>query len=232
MNKSVLITGNRKGIGRYLSEVFLSKGWTVYGCSREQSDLKHKNYIHYITDVSNEKDVVKMFSSIRKNKHGLYAILNNAGIASMNHILMTPGKTIKKVTDVNFIGTALCCREASKIMLKKKIGRIINFSTIACPINLAGEAIYAASKTAVESYSKTLSKEVAPFNITVNIIGPNPIKTELISGVSDQKLDKLIHSQTIKRYGKYDDILNIVEFFIKEESSMITGQTIYLAGIS
>ena len=232
MNKSILITGNRKGIGRYLTEIFLNRGWFVYGCSRSISDLEHDNYQHFDVSVSDEKKLVKMFNKIRKGKYPLYAVLNNAGVASMNHILMTPGKTLEKLINVNFLGTALCCREASKIMIKNKTGRIINFSTIACRLNLAGEAVYAASKSAVETYSKTLADEIEKYNITVNIVGPNPIKTDLLSGVPDEKLNNVINKQVIKRFGKYEDILNVVDFFLNEKSSMITGQTIYLGGVS
>ncbi len=117
-------------------------------------------------------------------------------------------------------------------MLRQKSGRIINFSTIASPLNLAGEAVYAASKAAVESFSRTLSEEINKYNITVNVLGPSPAKTDLTSGVPNDKLDKLIQKLNVKRFCNYDDIINVVDFFIDEKSSMVTGQTIYLGGVS
>ena len=232
VNKSILITGSRKGIGLFLAQKFLKRGWFVYGCSRTASDLKHEKYRHFEIDVCDEYQVLDMFKIIRRGKVPFYCVINNAGVASMNHILTTPKSTYKKLTDVNFIGTALCCREASKIMLRQKLGRIINFSTIASPLNLAGEAVYAASKAAVESFSRTLSDEVNKYNITVNIVGPSPAKTDLISGIPNKKLDNLIQKLNVKRFCNYDDIINVVDFFIDEKSSMITGQTIYLGGVS
>jgi 3-oxoacyl-[acyl-carrier protein] reductase len=116
-------------------------------------------------------------------------------------------------------------------MKKYKAGRIVNFSTIAVPISLEGESVYAASKSAVESFTKSFSKEVADFGITVNIVGPNPIKTDLIKNVDNTKLQNVINMQTIKRYGKFGDILNIVNFYLNESSDMITGQKIYLGGL-
>ncbi len=230
--KSILITGDRKGIGRFLSEKFLKRGWFVYGCSRSDTDLQHKMYKHFELDVCDEKQVIDMFNNIRRGDHKLFCVINNAGVASMNHILTTPKSTFQKLTDVNFIGTALCSREGVKLMLRQRTGRIINFSTVASPLNLSGEAVYAASKAAVETFSRTLSDEVSKYNITVNIIGPSPAKTDLISGVPNDKIMNLLQKLKVKRLCNYDDIVNVVDFFIDEKSSMVTGQTIYLGGVS
>ena len=223
----ILITGSRKGIGRYLAETFLERGYKVLGCSRGDSDLDHEFYQHYKCDVSNETEVIKMIRLIGKNHGGIDILINNAGIASMNHILSTPGTTIKKLMDTNFTGTVLFCREVSKLMMRKKTkGRIINFSTVASPLNLEGEAIYASSKAAVQKFTQIAAKEFAPFNITVNCIGPTPIKTDLIKAVPKDKIDLLLNSQAIK-----EDVLNVIDFFISNKSNFITGQTIYLGGI-
>lgn len=228
----ILITGSRKGIGRYLAETFLERGYKVLGCSRGYSDLDHEFYQHYKCDVSNETEVIKMIRIIGKNHGGIDILINNAGIASMNHILSTPGTTIKKLMDTNFTGTVLFCREVSKLMMRKKTkGRIINFSTVASPLNLEGEAIYASSKAAVQKFTQIAAKEFAPFNITVNCIGPTPIKTDLIKAVPKDKIDLLLNSQAIKRLGLKEDVLNVIDFFISNKSNFITGQTIYLGGI-
>ena len=112
-----------------------------------------------------------------------------------------------------------------------KFGRIINFTTVATPLNLEGEAIYASSKAAVISLTKILAKELAPMGITVNAIGPTPVKTDLIRAVPDEKIKKLVQHQAIKRYGDFEDILNVMEFFINPKSNFITGQVIFLGGI-
>jgi 3-oxoacyl-[acyl-carrier protein] reductase len=189
-------------------------------------------YKHFELDVCDEKQVIDMFNNIRRGDHKLFCVINNAGVASMNHILTTPKSTFQKLTDVNFIGTALCSREGVKLMLRQRTGRIINFSTVASPLNLSGEAVYAASKAAVETFSRTLSDEVSKYNITVNIIGPSPAKTDLISGVPNDKIMNLLQKLKVKRLCNYDDIVNVVDFFIDEKSSMVTGQTIYLGGVS
>ena len=231
MSKTIFITGTSKGIGKYLAEYFVNKGNYVIGCSRGDFDLKKSNYKHYSLSVNDELKVKKMFNEIRNNHGSIDVLINNAGVASMNHSLLTELETVEKILDTNLIGTFLFCREGAKIMQKNKFGRIINFSTVAVPLNLEGEAIYAASKAAVASLTKILAKEFASFGITVNAIGPTPIKTDLIKSVPDEKIKKLINAQAIKRFGSFQDTVNVIDFFINEKSDFITGQIIYLGGI-
>jgi 3-oxoacyl-[acyl-carrier protein] reductase len=228
--RAILVTGSSRGIGRYLCETWLERGWRVYGCSRGESDLKHPEYHHFSLSVSDERSVVRMFRKIRKERVPLWALINNAGAASMNHVMTTPASTMVKLLDVNVIGTMLCSREAVKVMLASKRGRIVNFSTIACALDLEGEAVYVASKGAVEAYTRVLAREVGPLGITVNLVAPNPIRTALIAGVPDDKIQKIIDRQAIRRYGEFDDVLRVIDFYVNEQNSLITGQSIYLGG--
>jgi 3-oxoacyl-[acyl-carrier protein] reductase len=111
-------------------------------------------------------------------------------------------------------------------------GRIINFTTVAHPLNLEGEAIYAASKAAVESLTRILARELAELKITVNSIGPTPIETDLIRGVPQEKMDALLARQALSRMGEVRDVINAVDFYLREESDFITGQVLYLGGIN
>ncbi|MDP1725471.1 MAG: SDR family oxidoreductase [Bacteroidota bacterium] len=230
-NKVILITGSRKGIGRGLAEYYLEKKYFVVGCSRLASDLSHSNYLHFTLDISDELAVKKMMISVKDKFGKLDILINNAGIASMNHVLLTPLSTVIKLFETNFLGTFLCSREAVKLMQKKKFGRIVNLTSIAVPLQLEGEAIYASSKSAVEQLTKNMAKELGVFGITMNAIGPTPIETDLIKAVPKNKIEDLLDKQTIKRYGNLNDIINIVEFFISPNSSFITGQILYLGGI-
>lgn len=230
-NKTILITGNRKGIGRQLTEHYLENGFNVVGCSRSKSDLIHENYQHFLCDVSNESEVIITVRKAVKFFGKIDILINNAGIASLNHALLTPSKTVDSLFKTNFNGSFYFSRECAKYMIKKKYGRIINFSTVAVPLNLEGELIYASSKSAVEKMSKILSKELSKFNITVNTIGPTPIETDLTRVVPKDKLDAIINDQSIKRFGNIEDIINVLDFFKSDKSDFITGQTIYLGGL-
>jgi 3-oxoacyl-[acyl-carrier protein] reductase len=228
---NLLITGTRKGIGRYLAEYYVKQGFHVYGCSRKPFDGHLEHYQHFCLDVSDEKQVKQMFSEIRKDPNGLDVLINNAGIASMNHILLTPLHHAQNILNTNFIGTFLFCREAAKIMRQHRYGRIVNFGSVASPLKLAGEAVYAASKAAVVNFTQVLAKELAAFGITVNAIGPTPVETDLIRAVPQEKIYEIVNRQAIRRIGEFRDITNVIDFFIRPESDFITGQAIFLGGI-
>lgn len=226
-----LITGSRTGIGRYLAEHYANLGHQVVGCSRGPSDIDAENYRHVIADVADEAQARRVFSTIRKDYGRLDHLVNNAGIASMNHSLLTPVSTVEKVLATNVTGCFIFCREAAKLMKKNRFGRIVNFTTVAVPLKLEGEAAYVASKAAVEGLTSVLAGEFAAYGITVNAVGPVPIETDLIRSVPADKIQDLVNRQPLKRLGKFDDVGNVVDFFLAADSEFITGQILYLGGI-
>ncbi len=229
---TMLITGTRKGIGRHLVDHYLGQGYRVVGCSRSAAGFELEHYQHHELDVADDKAVAKMVRAVAKEHGGIDVLLNNAGIASMNHFLLTPLRTVEQVFATNVFGTFNFCREVAKVMARRKYGRIVNFATVAAPLKLEGEAAYAASKAAVANLTQVVAKELAEFNITVNAVGPTPVATDLIRGVSDEKIADLIGTQSVKRMGEYRDISNVVDFLIRPESDFVTGQVIYLGGVS
>ena len=110
-----LITGSRKGIGAYLVNHYLAQGHQVVGCSRKESEQRSPNYRHFRLDVSDEDAVKQMFAEISDSYGRLDVLINNAGIASMNHLLLSSAQTAREIVDTNFIGTFLMCREASSV---------------------------------------------------------------------------------------------------------------------
>lgn len=228
----VLITGTRKGIGRYLAEYYAGKGYIVEGCSRGTPEWECENYTHHNVDVADERQVRAMISSIGKRHGRLDVVINNAAIASMNHVLLTPAASANRMLEVNVTGTMLVCRDAAKLMMRRRYGRIVNFTTIVAPIALAGEAMYAASKSAVVTLTRILAYELGQWGITCNSFGATPIMTDMIRGVPQEKIDQVVQGLAVKRLGTYDDCANVCDFFIRPESDNITGQVIYLGGIT
>jgi 3-oxoacyl-[acyl-carrier protein] reductase len=226
-----LITGARKGIGAHLVKHYLAQGHLVIGCSRKQAAQAFDNYRHFCLDVSDETGVRQMFAEISGTYGRLDVLINNAGIASMNHVLLTPAKKAREIFETNFIGTFLMCREAARLMRKNGSGRIVNFATVATPLKLEGEAIYAASKAAVINFTQIAAREFADFGITVNAVAPTPIRTDLIKSIPTERIDALTARQAVKRLGEFRDVSNVIDFFIRPESDFITGQVLFLGGI-
>ncbi len=229
--RRVLVTGASRGLGRALVEHYLALGDVVVGCSRSASDLRHDSYAHFQVDVSNEAEVQDLSACVRQRWGGLDAVVNNAGIAAMNPIALTPLDAARRVFDTNVNGTFLLTRAAIRLLRGSPAGRIVNVTTVAVPLRLEGEAVYAASKSAVETFTRIAAREVAPFGITCNAVGPCPVKTRLTESVPEEKIRALIDRQAVRRWATPADVANVVDFFLRPESGMITGQVVYLGGV-
>lgn len=228
----LIITGTSRGIGRGLAEHFLEAGHVVIGCSRQGSGPAHERYEHHCLDVTDEQAVVGMVRAVARRHGRLDALVNNAGIAAMNALALTPLPVARRILETNVLGTLLFCREAAKTMQRQGNGRIVNFTTVAEPWRLEGEAIYASSKAAVESLTRILARELGTAGVTVNAVGPTPVPTDLVAGVAPEKMDQLVRRQAIPRWGTIADVANVVEFFLRPGSAFVTGQVIYLGGVT
>lgn len=227
----MLITGTRKGIGRHLARHYAAGGYQVVGCSRKPADQQFDNYQHICLDVADEAAVKKAVGHIRNTLGRLDVLINNAGVASMNHFMLTPMSAVERIFKTNVMGTFLLCREAARLMQAARFGRIVNFTTVARPLRLEGEAAYASSKAAVESLTQILARELADLGITVNAVGPTPILTDLTRSVPEEKLQELVQRQAIRRLGEFRDVVNVIDFFIRPQSDFVTGQVVYLGGV-
>ena len=225
-----LITGASRGIGRFLVDHYIRSGHQVIGCSRNASSESIPGYEHFCLDVADENAVKNMMMAVRQKYGRLDHLINNAGIASTGHSLLTSAETIMRLYKTNVIGTFLFCREAAKLMKKRQFGRIINFSTVAVPLRLAGESVYASSKAAVVNLTEILAREFAPMGITVNAVGPTPIETDLIRAMPPDKVKEVIERQVVRRPGNFADVANVIDFYLRPESDFITGQVLYLGG--
>jgi len=229
--RRVLITGASRGLGRDLAEHYVNAGDQVIGCARGPSDLQHDRYTHVTLDVTDEASVRSLFRDVRARFERLDAVINNAGIASMNPIALTPFATARSIIDTNFLGTFLMTHGAIRLLRGSSSGRIVNLTTVAVPLRLDGEAVYAASKSAVETFTRITAREVGAFGITCNAVGPCPARTHLTQNVPEKKMQALVARQAIPRWAEPADVANVVDFFLRPESSLVTGQVVYLGGV-
>jgi 3-oxoacyl-[acyl-carrier protein] reductase len=224
-----VITGTRKGIGQFLAQHYAAKGHLVVGCSRRPVDWSLENYEHVQLDVTDESSVEELFRRLRKHDR-LDNLINNAAIGHWNHSLLTPASVMTAVLATNVQGTFLFCREAARLMQRGRYGRIVNFTSAAVPLKLDGEAAYAASKAAVVTMTEVLAREYAQFGITVNAMAPGVVATDLIRGLPDEKLQRVLDGHAISRLTTLEEVANVIDFLIAPESGAVTGQAIYLAG--
>jgi 3-oxoacyl-[acyl-carrier protein] reductase len=226
----VLVTGSRKGIGRALVEHFVARGDIVHGCSRGEPDWSLDGYRHHLVDVFDEQQVRRMLSEIGKEHRRLDVLVNNAGIASMNHSLLMPASTAEKILATNVLGAFIVTREAARLMQRNRYGRIISVGSVAPALRIEGEAMYGASKSALLTFSQILAHEVGSYGITCNVVAPTPVETDLIANVPDEKIERLTQRLAVKRLGTFDDVINVVDFFASPHSDYVTGQIINLGG--
>ncbi len=224
----ILITGCSRGLGKAITDRLTEKGEEVVGLSRS---IKGLSIEAIECDVSDYISVKNAYREVKRIKKPLKAFINAAGVASMNLAVTSDDITIQKLIQTNLVGTIYCCQLFAPIMLRQKYGIFINFSTIAVALALKGESVYAASKAGVESFSRAFAREVADFNVRINCIAPGPIRTDLLKGVTDKQIQKIISQQLIPKQFQKSDVCDLVELLIDDRSASLSGQVLNVGGV-
>ena len=224
----IIVTGASRGLGQAITERLLESGEDVIGLARNTNGL---NINAIECDVSDYASVKNASKEVKRMKKPVKAFINAAGVASMNMAVTTDESTVQKLIQTNLVGTIYCCQLFAPIMLRQKQGSFINFSTIAVALALKGESVYAASKAGVESFSRTFAREMADFNVRVNCIAPGPIRTDLLRGITDTQIEKIISQQIIQKQFQKSDVCDLVELLIDEKAKSLSGQVLNLGGV-
>lgn len=227
---NIIITGTSKGIGNALAKLYLDEGHTIIGCSKSKPNITHANYHHYAIDATDEKSVIDMIRDIGR-KFKIDILINNIGTTTLNHIATTNLDLVDEIYRVNFRTTFLFTKEVAKIMMKNRKGSIVNISSIAVPLNLEGEAVYASMKSAIEKFTQISAKEFGYYGIRINALGISLTKTDLTKTLPKDKIDNILSKLIIKDYCEFQDIKNTIDFLTSDKSRLITAQTIYLGGV-
>lgn len=229
--KTLVITGATKGLGFYLTKRLLDEGFHVLGCGRSDSVLRHDNYTHLSADIGLAEDRARFIGYIKKERIKPYGLINNAAVGALNQFLTTPTDKVEEIFRVNYMANFELSRELGKMMTRNGVGRIINIGSQTLALKTPLEAAYASSKAAIHALSQIVAKEMAPFGVTVNIVSPAVMETDLIKGVPQDRIDYMLEQQAIAKPIPFEEVGHLVEFLLSERSNLITGQNIYLGGV-
>ena len=237
-NKIVLITGANRGIGHSIMSAFINAGYIVVGTSRSNDGVKKINDTigdpskgcGIKMDVTSENDIQSANKLIR-DKFGITTILiNNAGVTKDNLLMRMSSEEWNDVIDTNLNSLYRVTKEFIREMMKQKTGRIINISSVVGMSGNAGQSNYSSSKSAIYGFTKSLAKEVASRNITVNAISPGFIETDMTDKLSDEQKQAIISAIPLSRMGSAKDIADITLFLASDSASYITGENINVNG--
>lgn len=223
-----MITGASRGIGLAIASRLNDLGYQVLGLARNCGRLSFQTAD---CDVSDASGLLELAKEVRLSGAKVSSLINAAGVASTNFALSASAEVADKVIKTNLLGTIYACQAFAPLLIRQGYGRIINFSSIAVSLGIAGESMYAASKAGVEAFSRSFAKEISPVGITVNCIAPGPIPTEMLQGVTEDQISSVIQRQVIRKQFGTNDVCDVVELLLDARSASISGQVIHVGGV-
>jgi 3-oxoacyl-[acyl-carrier protein] reductase len=238
--QTALITGAGHGIGRAIALRLAKEGANIVinytNSEKEAAELALEAETFGVqtllvkADISREEETAALFEKAMTLSGRLEILVNNAGITRDNLLLRMSEADFDRVIDTNLKGSFLCMKKAARIMLKQRYGRIINISSVVGLRGNAGQVNYAASKAGLIGMTKSLAKELASRNITVNALAPGMIETKMLEQMNDAAKKAMLERIPAGRVGRPEDVANAAAFLASEESSYITGQVLCVDG--
>jgi 3-oxoacyl-[acyl-carrier protein] reductase len=238
--KNVLVTGASRGIGAEIAKVLAGYGlkvWINYRSGAEAADrVKEEieanggNAAVIGFDVSDEKAFVEAVKTIIDSDGELSYLVNNAGITNDKLAMRMSVDDFKKVIDANLTSTFVGCREALKVMSKKRFGAVVNVASVVAEAGNMGQANYVASKGGVIAMTKTFALEGAPRNIRFNSVTPGFIDTDMTKDLPEKVKEEMLGRIPLKRFASPKEVANAVAFLLSDDASYITGETLKVNG--
>jgi 3-oxoacyl-[acyl-carrier protein] reductase len=238
--KNAVVTGASRGIGRAIAEGLAAEGATVVAIYRGSKEAaleieklateKGQRIIARQADVADSAQINELFDALEKELGQIDILVNNAGVIHDDLFVRLEEKDWDKVINTNLSGTMRCCHKVAFPMMRRRSGRIINISSVAAEFVNPGQTNYAASKGAINSFTRALAAELAPRGVTVNAIAPGFIETDMSAAVRNKAGDKLKDFIPMRRLGLPTDIAKAAVFLATDDASYITGQVITVDG--
>lgn len=240
MTKVALVTGGSRGIGRAIAIKLASAGYDVainyHGNETSANEVAKVCESFGVKTVVVQADVAsfeackRMVETVNETLGTISVLVNNAGKTQDQLMMMMEPETFADVVQTNLMGTFNCMKLVVRQMIKQKYGRIINMSSVVGITGNAGQTNYSASKAGVLGLTKSAAREVAGKNVLINAIAPGFIETDMTDVLSDQVKESVIGQIPLKRYGKAEDIANMVGFLASDQADYITGQVFNVDG--
>ena len=239
-NKTVLVTGGSRGIGKEIALKFAKQGYDViinYVSDKTDTEELKKELeanggkaLIVKADVTNPEQIENLVKTAIETFGKIDVLVNNAGITKDNLLMRMSEEEFDKVIEVNLKGTFLMTKAVTKYMMKKRQGSIINLSSVVGVTGNAGQCNYAASKAGIIGFTKSVAKELASRNIRANAIAPGFITTDMTDVLSDEIKETIQEQIPLKRMGNAKEVAELAYFLGSEQSSYITGQVIHVDG--
>jgi 3-oxoacyl-[acyl-carrier protein] reductase len=239
-DKVAIVTGGTKGIGRTISLLFAEEGARVVANFSKDVDAaeglineaksKRLNLGLFKADVTQFDQVKEMVEEVFAEYERIDILVNNVGLIRDNFLMLMSDEDWDSLMKTNLTSLFYCCKAVIRKMIPEKKGKIINISSVSGIIGTSGQTNYAATKGGVISFTKSLARELGPFNIHVNAVAPGLIESEVVSKMPKEKVEAIIKSSSLGRMGKPEEVAQAVLFLASDHSSYITGQTIVVDG--
>tara|TARA_B110000008_G_C16846368_1_gene514880 strand:+ start:330 stop:1052 length:723 start_codon:yes stop_codon:yes gene_type:complete len=234
LNNTVFITGVSRGIGLSIAQSFSNEGYYVIGTSRSKFDLESaldtKDCLHIKLDVTDRAAIKEAHNTLKEDDNLPGVIINNAGITKDQLFLRMKDEDWDDVINTNLSSVFNITKVFIKSMVKEREGRVINISSVAGLMGNPGQVNYSSSKAAIGGFTKSLAKELASRNITVNSIAPGFISSDMTDALSDSQKSEILKQIPIQKFGDSKNIADLAVFLASEKGQYITGQTISVDG--
>jgi 3-oxoacyl-[acyl-carrier protein] reductase len=233
-----LVSGASRGIGAAIARELASRGATVVGTATSQGGadaieaaLREVGTGHgLVLDVSSDDSVTEAFAAIKEIAGQPGILVNNAGITRDNLLMRMKPSEWSDVLDTNLTSMYRMCRAALRGMTKARRGRIVNVASVVGLMGNAGQCNYAAAKAGIIGFSKSLAREVGSRGVTVNVVAPGFIETDMTSALGDEQRAALVGQVALERLGRPEDIAHAVAFLASGAAAYITGETLNVNG--